>query len=522
MRHLPQHPYIRPAACFIAFVTLAGVCRAADSPMWGGTPARNMVSAEKGLPASAQIEDPGEQDLLDPAAGGKTKNVKWAVRLGSQTYGNPTVAGGRVYVGTNNDNPRDPKHQGDRGVLMCFDEKTGKFLWQLVAPKLAAGRNSDWEFVGLCSSPAVDGNRVFAVTNRCEVICLDAHGLSNGNDGPFKDEAQYLAGPGAPPVEPGPLDADIVWVFDMRDGAGVFPHYAASSSVLVLGDKVWATTSNSRDWTGKHTPAPDAPALVCLDKATGRLLAEERSGVSRGTFTSNWSSPAYGEFNGKGLVIFGGGDGRCYAFDAKPNHVGGRDIAKLDEVWRFDCNPPEYRKGKDGKPAKYGEPKGPSEIIATPVVVNNRVFLPIGQDPEKGDGVGAMNCIDGTKTGDVTQSAKLWQVTDVNRSMSTASVADGLVYLADFAGFVYCFEADTGKQLWKHDTEGRIWGSTLVADGKVYLGNENGLLTVLAAGREAKKLGEIDFAAPIYATPVAANGVLYVATDKHLYALQQR
>ena len=56
-------------------------------------------------------------------------------RLGTETHGTPVVAGGRVYIGTNNGEPRDPKHQGDRGVLMCFEEKTGRFLWQLVVPK---------------------------------------------------------------------------------------------------------------------------------------------------------------------------------------------------------------------------------------------------------------------------------------------------------------------------------------------------------------------------------------------------
>ena len=56
----------------------------------------------------------------------------WAAKLGSQTYGNPVVAGGRVYVGTNNGNPRDEKYEGDYGNLYCLDEKTGKLLWQLV------------------------------------------------------------------------------------------------------------------------------------------------------------------------------------------------------------------------------------------------------------------------------------------------------------------------------------------------------------------------------------------------------
>jgi hypothetical protein len=41
---------------------------------------------------------------------------------------------------------------------------------------------------------------------------------------------------------------------------------------------------------------------------------------------------------------------------------------------------------------------------------------------------------------------------------------------------------------------------------------------VLAAGREDKKLGEIELGSAVYSSPVAANGVLYLATGKHLYA----
>jgi PQQ-like domain len=196
-----------------------GVLWAADWPMWGGGPARNGVSAETNLPtafdAGAKHPQTGQ---LDPSA---FKNIKWIAPLGSQTYGNPMVAGGRVFVGTNNDPGRDPARAGDYGVVLCLDEQTGRLLWQLTAPKLRAGGVSDFEQVGICSAASVDGDRAYVVTNRCEVICLDVKGLSDGNDGPFRDEAKYVAGPGEPPIEVRPGDADIIWVFDMRDELGV-------------------------------------------------------------------------------------------------------------------------------------------------------------------------------------------------------------------------------------------------------------------------------------------------------------
>ena len=153
-----------------------------DWPQWGGnTLGRNMYSAAKGLPDRVEAgKIKSGTEAIDMAT---TKNVRWVAKLGSQSYGNTTVAGGKVFVGTNNDSPRDAQHQSDRSILMVFNEKTGDFLWQLVIPKLASGKVNDWENLGLLSSPAVEGDRVYIVTSRCEVMCLDVNGMANGNDG---------------------------------------------------------------------------------------------------------------------------------------------------------------------------------------------------------------------------------------------------------------------------------------------------------------------------------------------------
>jgi outer membrane protein assembly factor BamB len=488
------------------------VALAADYPQWGRDPSRNMIADEKDLPATC---DPGK---VNPDTGAldlsSAKNIKWAVKLGNQTYGNPTVAAGKVFVGTNNDSPRDKRFTAgdmalDYSILYCFNEADGKFLWQLAVPKLSGGKNVDWEGIGICSSPAVDvaEGRVYVVTNRCELVCLDINGMANGNDGPFKDEGKYSAINGKP-IEPGPTDADIIWVYDMYNEHGVFPHYQSASSPLLAGDKVYACTSNSRDWAG-HIPQPNAPALICVDKKTGALLGVEKSGISKNTFNSNWSSPAFGLMGDQAQVIFGGGDGWCYGFAANP--VDG----VLKELWQFDANPPE-RRMKNGKPIKYGQTEGPSEIVGTPVFHNGRVFVATGQNPENGDGPGALSCID------ASNGAKVWVFDEISRSLSTPSISGDLLFVADFAGYLYCLDVNTGKQHWKHDTEGRIWGSTLLADGKVWIGTEQGEVLCFAATKEKKPLGKSTFEGQVLSTPIAANGVLYVCTEKFLYAISEK
>ena len=485
-----------------------------DWPMWGYGLSRNMVSPVKNI---AEFFDPGEMDdeteIVDMST---TKNIKWIAKVGSQCYGNVTVANGLVFVGTNNETPRNLDQKGDRGVVMCFKEETGEFLWQLLVPKLGAGKVSDWEYLGICSSPAVDGDRVYVITNRCEVICLDVAGLANGNDGAFQEEGQYIAGAGKPAAELTATDADIIWVYDMRKELGVFPHNITSSSILVVGDKVFATTSNGQDWSHVNIPSPRAPTLICLDKKTGKLLGEEASGISARILHCNWSSPAYGKVGDQEMVIFGAGDGFCYGFDPEPVEEDGFGIFK--ELWRYDCNPPEH-KTKKGKPIKYPRAEGPSELIASPVFYNNRVYALVGQDPEHGQGVGCLSCIDASGTGDISESGVVWKYTGIDRSISTVSIADGLVFAADYTGMVHCLDADTGEVYWVHDTESAIWASTLVVDGKLYIGTEDGQMIILKAQKELKVVQEIEMGAPIYSSAVAANGVLYVATMTHLYAI---
>jgi outer membrane protein assembly factor BamB len=190
----------------------------------------------------------------------------------------------------------------------------------------------------------------------------------------------------------------------------------------------------------------------------------------------------------------------------------------MREIWRFDCNPPHYRM-KNGKPIKYATREGPSEIHATPVFYKNRVYTPIGQDPEHGEGIGNLVCIDATKTGDITKSGQIWAYNKIARSLSTVSIANDLLIVGDYSGFVHCLDPETGKPYWVFDAQSHIRGSTLVGDGKVYIGTEDGDIIILAVDKKMKEIGRIDMRAPVYSSPVAANGTLYIATMTHLYAI---
>ena len=454
---------------------LAGMVSSAmasqDWPMWGGTAQRNMTSSMKGLP-----------DTWDAKGG---TNIKWKAQVGSASNGNPVVADGKIFLGTNNGNPRNAEIVGDKGVLMCFRESDGKFLWQAVSDKLDG--DSDWPDEGVCSSGAVEGKRLYYVSNRGELVCLDTEGFMDGkNDGPFQEEARK-----------GPTDADVIWTLDMRKELGVAQLYMAASGPVIWEDLVFVGTPNGRDSADEKVLAPKAPSFLAVNKNTGKVVWQDNS-PGEGILHGQWSSAGLATVDGVQQAIFPGGDGWLYAFNARTG----------EKLWRFDLNP------KDAvwpKTRNYG--------VSTPVFSGGQVFMSVGQDPDHPNGIGHAYCINPAQKGDSTETGRVWQYDGIGRSISTAAVADGLVYLSDMKGLLHCLDVKTGKPYWTYDMMAPVWGSPLVADGKVYLGDQDGDVVVLKAGTELKKIAEIDMGDSVYSTPVPANGVLYIMTRSNLFAV---
>ena len=472
--------------------------------MWGARPSRNMVSAEKGLPDDVRspASSRANTEEIDMAT---TKNVKWVAKLGSQSYGNPTVAGGKIFVGTNNERRATRASQGDRGVLMCLDEKTGKFLWQLAVPKLGAGRSATGSSSAsaprrpsraTASTSSPTAARSCASTSTAWPTATTARSRTKASTWPARASRRSSSAP---------TDADIIWRFDMRDELGVFPHNITNCGPLIVGDKLVVTHLQRRGLDAHQHPDPKAPCLWrCSNKNTGELLGEEasrrraahpalqlvvRRATARSTARSMSSSAA-----ATALLRL-----RHRAGEGRGRHQ--RPQGALALRLQPAGVPDEERQA-----AQVRHRRGPQRVIATPVFYKNRVYVAIGQDPEHGEGVGNLVCIDATKTGDITKTGMVWSYDKIAPLALDAVHRRRPVFVADFSGFVHCLDAETGKPYWVHDTKSHIWGSTLVADGKVYVGTEDGDLVILAAARTMKEIGEIDMGRPVYSSPVVANG----------------
>jgi outer membrane protein assembly factor BamB len=511
----------RPA---VVNVTADSPKESRDWPLWGGSVGRNLVNlTDHNVPIDWST------------AKGKEVNVKWSVPLGSKAYGGPVVAGGKIFVGTNNGFPRDRSIRGDKGVLMCFRESDGEFQWQAVYDKLAAGRVNDWPDEGICSSPVVEGNRLWFVNNRCQVVCADING------------------------DPATKKEKTLWSLDMIGQLGVFPHNLATCSPLIVGDVLFVITSNGVDEGHINIPAPQAPSFLALDKNSGKVLwsnndpsrqlVEARKGnadvdikalVNSGRLLMHgqWSNPVYAEPDGKPMIIFPGGDGLIRAFDPRSGEL----------LWKFDCNP-------KGSVYVLGPEGTRSDFVSTPVVWENKLYIGVGQDPEHKKGVGHLWCIDITKKpknpdkdlspvnnnfdpkaevnkdsglvwhygGDAPESDEERQWV-FGRTLSTCSVHDGLCYEAEYDGWVHCLDARSGQLYWRHSMKADTWSSPYWVDGKVYIGNENGAMHIFQHGKEKKLINTVQVRGKIRATPVVANGVLYVITENpcRLWAIAAR
>ncbi len=470
-------------------------------------------------------------------------NILWSSALGSESYGNPVVANGKVFVGTNNGSGYLTRYPTsvDLGVLVCFDEKDGKFLWQHSSEKLPTGRVHDWPDQGICCAPMIDGDRGWFVTSRGEVVCFDLEGFKDKeNDGPFKQEAFENE-----------EEADVVWKLDMMKDLKVSQHNMCSCSVTAVGDYLFVNTSNGVDES--HITIPER-----------MLRASSASAKKRARSCGPTNHPPR---------IF------CTANGRRPPTVSSTDKPKFSSVvamvgsirsirpvkvvnskllWKFDCNP---------KASVYTLNRATrNHLIATPVIYDGLVYIAVGEDPEHGEGQGHLWCIDPKKRGDVSptivynssdatkpvahkrlqalvekdgdferdnpNSAAVWHYVGndptgkdfeqtMHRTCGTAAIKNDLLFIADFSGVIHCIDVKSGKAHWTHDMLAASWASGLIAGDNVYFSDEDGDISIFKLSAEKEEVGEINMGSAVFTTPIVANDTLYIANRNRIFAIKE-
>ena len=420
---------------------------AADWPQFGRDGTRNAVSPERRPPTNWDVGKWTDTNPRQPIEG-SSRNIKWSAALGSITYGDPVVAGGLIWVGTNNGSEKL-----DASVLACFRESDGKLLYRYISPRLPKGRVHDWEHSSIRCSPYIENDRLWFVTNCAEVVCLDIAPLHRDGSEPT-----------------------VLWKVDLIGQFGVFARgsimfWAHSCSIAGYRDLIYVITGNGVDFEFKQVPKPDAPSLICFNKNTGDAVWQDNS-PGQNILCAQWASPTIIEIDGRAQCVAPQGDGWVRSFDALSGKL----------IWQFDMNLKESR---------WSLQRGTrNDILASPVFADNRIYIATGLHPEFGEGPGRLVCLDPTRQGDISSelavdgegqvlprrriqavdpekgetaianpnSGLVWEFTrlgdgkaftDVmHGTLSNVAVRDGLLIAPDQSGAVHCLDAKTGQRYW--------------------------------------------------------------------------
>jgi outer membrane protein assembly factor BamB len=432
-----------------------------------------------------------------PVEFGPDKNVKWKVPAPSG-LSSPIVVGDKLVI---------TAFDGGRLYTIAYRRADGSEAWRAEAPVKQLEAYYKAEGSPAASSSATDGARIVSYFGSCGLFCYDQQG---------KELWRYEM---PPAVTAGGF------------GSGVSPILADGSVILV------------RDETKD-------PKILALDAATGSLKWEKKR-QSPASYSTPvlWDTPA-------GKQIVAAGHGRLIAYDLKtgaekwsvagmpsgccssPVTVGdtlffagwspGGPEDKEFQMPTFDTVLKQWDTNKDGFLSREEVEKSFLKGFFDSYDMNHDGKI----SREEWDGIlkfmsegrNSAFAVKAGGNGDVTTTHVLWKKTKGLPYVPSALMYRDQYIMVKDGGLITAYDAKTGREVYVQErvaAPGRYFASPVAANGHIYFtALDDGAVTVLKAGSDkpivvAKnpKLGE-----RTAATPAVADNVLYVRTDKHLYA----
>jgi outer membrane protein assembly factor BamB len=376
--------------------------------------------------------------------------------------------------------------------------------------------------------------------------------------------------------------------------------YGGRSSPVVFGDRLYLQNTVGAG-------ATEQERLLCLNADTGKLLWEHRYNI----FTSDvpahriaWSSPAVDPASGHVFAISGNGllmslsrDGKVLwerslaeEFGMWTTHGGRMSspivdgnqviVSGLTFSWgqyaggahrfiSFDkssgqivwVSAPEGRPtdtiyanpfvatvngvrmffsgGSDGAmhalKANTGEPVwnwlvSKRGLNTAALVVGDDVIVTHSEENIISNEMGMLAAVPTSSTGVLADKGARWLVRGVQAGYASP-VSDGeRIYLLDNGGVLLAFDLRSGKELWKQTIGTIAKASPVLADGKLYVGTENtgdagGKFYIIKPGPDKAEILDQDWlgtpqqSEQIIASPIVARGRVYVTSMDALYAI---
>ncbi|MFQ3594230.1 MAG: PQQ-binding-like beta-propeller repeat protein [Gemmataceae bacterium] len=398
---------MKPILGIAALLAGLGTLHAAEWTQFRG-PAGSGVSPEKGLPTRWT----------------KTEGLRWTADLPGRGLSNPVIAGGKVYV------TACSGYRERRLHVLCFDEKTGKKLWE--RQLTATGSTACHPVSNMAApTPVTDGKAVYALFATADLAALDAEG-------------------------------NLLWYRSLVGDYPEITNQVGMASSPVLADGVLCIPMDN---VGDSF-------LAGLDATTGKNLWRKKRKA-----LLNWVTPITFKLGERSVVLFQGGD-VAEALDIKTGQP----------VWSFatpglsTIPSPTYADG-----VLYLT-SGRGSVIAVKPQTNGK-----GEELFKADNVLSgypspvvyqgklygLTDVNVTCT-DLKSGTERWKQRVEGKFSATPVIADGKLYAVNEKGrgFVLDIRGDMPKILAKNDIDDKIQATPAIANGAIYLRSDTKLYCI--------------------------------------------
>ncbi len=279
------------------------------------------------------------------------------------------------------------------------------------------------------------------------------------------------------------------WSVPLHERFGGLSTYGGRTNFPIIYDDLVIISAIVIGWGDGAKPCH---RFIAFDKSNGEIVWFR--GTRELPYDTTYSSPALAQFNGVDALVVGSGDGAVWAFQP----------ATGKEIWHFNLS----RRG----------------LNVSPLIVGDRVFTSHSEENINGTSMGTVVAIDGTGSGDVTESGELWRVDELMAGKSSPIAIDGRLYVFDDRAKLHVFDMETGEAIGKKIALGTVMRSSpLYADDRIYAVTANGRWYILEpdADRGAKKLksGRLLKGDECHASPICADGKIFLQTTGRLYCL---
>ncbi len=354
--------------------------------------------------------------------------------------------------------------------------------------------------------PGYGASSPIALGDRLYVTCYSGYGLDRENPGRMEDltlhvicltsdgaivwdqhvqpklpESERVRDHGYAAATPA-TDGEFLYVFFGKTGVLKFDLDGNQLWQADVGDRTHGWGSGSSPVLYKNlvivNASVESGSLVAIDKETGAEVWRT------GGMDASWNTPH--------LVDVGGG---------KQELV----VSVKDKILAFDPATGAPLWNCDGIP----------DYVCPSIVSQDGVVYVIGGRTSRAIAVRAGG------RGDVTDTHRLWEA-KAGANVVSPVIHDGHLYwVSDRNTIAYCVRLADGEVIYAERFRGQPYASALAGDGKLYVVTRNGGTYVLAAKPQFEQLAHnrLDDRSTFNASPIVADGKLYLRSDKYLYCI---